>query len=114
VIAYYSLAAGAIEYQQAPERMSKGLAKHPVPILLMARFAVDKNYHGKGLGSALLKDAIMRYLNVCNEIGARAFVVHAKDEQTKAFYERFGMTTFPNNSSHLYYLKKDIQKTLGL
>ena len=114
VIAYYSLAAGAIEHEKAPDRMSKGLARHPIPILLMARLAVDKTFQGQQLASALIKDALKRYLNVCGEIGARAFVVHAKDDDAKGLYEHFGMTPFTNNPLHLYYLKKDIDKALGL
>ena len=114
VIAYYSLAAGAIEHEQAPRRMSKGLARHPIPILLMARLAVDKSYQGQKLASGLIKDALKRYLNVCREIGARAFVVHAKDDDARGLYEHFGMTPFSDNSLHLYYLKKDIEKSLDL
>src|SRR2546421_13117464 len=64
VIGYYSLAASAVLYDQAPTRMAKGLARHPIPVVLMARFAVDLNYQGKGIGSALFKDAILRTLNV--------------------------------------------------
>src|SRR5438874_8716590 len=58
VVGYYSLAASAVLHDQAPPRMAKGLARHPIPVVLMARFAVDLAYQGGGLGSALFKDAI--------------------------------------------------------
>lgn len=112
VVGYYSLAASAVLFEDAPERMVKGLARHPIPVVLMARFAVDSSYQGRGLGSALFKDAIKRTLHVSKDIGARAFVVHAKDEAAKSLYEHFEMSPFMNNPFHLYLLMKDIERTL--
>ena len=94
--------------------MKKGLARHPIPTLLMARFAVDRAYQGQGIGSGLFKDAIKRCLNVSREAAVKALVVHAKDEDAKAPYEHFEMQPFPNNPFHLFLLMKDIQRTLGL
>ncbi len=112
VVGYYSLAVSAIKYDEAPERMTKGLARHPVPILLMARFAVDKDFQGKGIGKGLFKDAIARCLNISQQAAVRAFMVHAKDEEARELYLRFGMQECPENSFHLYYLMKDIERTL--
>lgn len=112
VAGYYSLAASAVLFGDAPDRMTKGLARHPVPVILMARFAVDLGYQGQGLGGALFKDAITRTLSVSNEIAARAFVVHAKDEQARALYEHFDMRPFLGNPYHLYLLMKDIEALL--
>jgi GNAT superfamily N-acetyltransferase len=112
VVGYYSLAVSAVLYEEAPERMAKGLARHPIPILLMARFAVDKNYQGQGIGSGLFKDAIKRCLNVSKEASVRAFMVHAKDEEAKSLYQRYGMLESPANPFHLYFLMKDIEKFL--
>jgi GNAT superfamily N-acetyltransferase len=109
VVGYYSLAVSGIIYDHAPPRMAKGLARHPVPILLMARFAVDKNYHGLGIGAGLFKDALKRCLGVSREAGVRAFMVHAKDEEAKGFYLRYGMLECPHNPFHLYFLMKDIE-----
>ena len=110
VIGYYSLTVGSIIYDEAPERMAKGLAKHPIPVLLMARFAVDKSYQGQGVGKGLFKDALKRCLAVSKEAGVRAFMVHAKDEQAKNLYLRFGMTECPTNKLHLYFLMKDVER----
>ncbi len=57
VLGYYSLAAGSVSHDEATERVKKGLARHPIPVILLARLAVDVSIHGKGVGSALLKDA---------------------------------------------------------
>ncbi len=110
VIGYYSLAVGSILYDDAPERMAKGLAKHPIPILLMARFAVDKNYQGQGIGKGLFKDALKRCLNVSKDAGVRAFMTHAKDDEAKSLYLRFGMVECPTNDLHLYFLMKDVER----
>jgi GNAT superfamily N-acetyltransferase len=60
VVAYYSLCAASIEKANAPERIAKGLPSHPIPVVLLARLAVDREFQGKGLGAALLKDAFLR------------------------------------------------------
>ena len=59
VLAYYSLAAGAVEHADAPHRIGKGLARHPVPVMLIAGLAVDLTWQGRGLGKALVKDALL-------------------------------------------------------
>lgn len=78
VAGYYTLVVGQVEYSDAPERLTKGLAHHPVPIMLLARLAVATSWQGKGLGSGLLKDALLRTLQAADIAGIRAFGVHAK------------------------------------
>jgi len=114
VVGYYTIAPGSVRKEQAPERIGKGLANHPVPIILLARLAVDKTCRGVGLGKALLRDALGRMLAAANSIGGRAILVHAKDEEARAFYAHFGFTSGPVDPLHLYLLIKDIKKTLGL
>jgi GNAT superfamily N-acetyltransferase len=113
VVGYYALAAGSVEPEQAPERIKKGLARHPVPVILLARLAVDRHEQGKGLGAALLKDALIRAAAAADEIGVRAVLVHAKDEDARAFYERFDFEPSPTDPLHLYLLMKDLKKTIG-
>jgi GNAT superfamily N-acetyltransferase len=108
VVGYYSLAAGAVEHENATERVKKGLARYPIPVFLLARLAVDKPEQGKGLGAALLKNALLRAEKAADEIGARAILVHAKDERAKGFYERFGFEPSPTDPLHLYLLMKDV------
>lgn len=114
VVGYYTLAAGSITKKDAPERMGKGLSNHPIPLIILARLAVDKNEQGTGLGKGLLCDALLRTASAADVIGARALVVHAKDNQAKSFYEHFGFEPSPIDPFHLYLLLKDIKKTLGI
>ena len=113
VIGYYSLAVGQIEYNDAPERLRKGLARHPVPIMLLARLAVDKNWQKKGVGRALLRDAVLRTMQAADIAGIRALAVHAKDEQARRYYEQFDFAASPADPLHLLVLLKDIRRRMG-
>ena len=66
VIGFYTLVVGEVAYEEAPDRLVKGLARHPVPIMLLARLAVDKNWQGKKVGAGLLKDAMLRTLQAAD------------------------------------------------
>jgi GNAT superfamily N-acetyltransferase len=109
VVGYYTLAAGSVESNSAPPRVTKGLGKYPVPIILLARLAVDLKEKGKGLGSALLKDALLRALQTSEQVGCRAVLVHAKDAAVQAFYRKFGFEPSPSHEAHLFLLMKDIE-----
>jgi GNAT superfamily N-acetyltransferase len=114
VVGYHTLAVGEIVYSDAPERLKKGLARHPIPIMLLARLAVDKRWHGQGIGKDLLRDAMLRTLQASDIAGIRAFVVHAKDEKARRFYEHFDFMPSPTDSMHLFLLLKDVRAALGL
>jgi GNAT superfamily N-acetyltransferase len=109
VVGYYTLVVGQVAYDDAPQRLTKGMARLPVPIMLLARLAVATNWQGKGLGSGLLKDAMLRTLRAAEIAGIRAFAVHAKDDGARAFYERFGFLASPSDPHHLFRLMKDIR-----
>ena len=113
VMGYYSLAVGQIEYGDVPERLRKGLARHPVPIMLLARLAVDKNWQKKGVGRALLRDAVLRTMQAAEIAGIRALAVHAKDEQARRYYEQFDFAASPADPLHLLVLLKDIRRRVG-
>lgn len=113
VVAYYSLAPAAVQVEDAPSRVSKGQSRQPVPAILMARFAVDASQQGRGLGKAMLYDAMLRALDGSEIIGGRVFLVHAKDEDARAFYLKFGMEPSPTNPLHLFLLFKDIRQSFG-
>lgn len=113
MVGYYALAAGSVEHEQTPERVTKGLAKHPILVILLARLAVDRREWGRGLGAALLKDALIRAAAAAEEIGVRAVLVHAKDDDARAFYERFEFEPSPTDPLHLFLLMKDIKKATG-
>jgi GNAT superfamily N-acetyltransferase len=112
VAGYYTLVVGEVEYESAHERMTKGLARHPVPIMLLARLAIATSWQGRGLGSGLLKDAMQRTVQAAEIAGIRAFAVHGKDDNARAFYEHFGFTPLPSDPYHLFRLLKDIRSGL--
>jgi GNAT superfamily N-acetyltransferase len=113
VYGYYSLAAGSVAHSEATERAKKGLARHPIPVILPVRLAVDISLQGKGLGSALLKDALLRTAQAANTIGARALLVHAKDDSAKGFYEHFDFEPSPSDPYHLLLIMKDLRRIVG-
>jgi GNAT superfamily N-acetyltransferase len=109
VCGYYSLAVGQVEYDDAPLRLAKVLARHPIPIMLLARQAIASEWQGKGLGAGLLKDAMLRTLQAAEIAGIRAFAVHAKDDLARAFYEHFDFIPSPSDPHHLFRLLKDLR-----
>jgi GNAT superfamily N-acetyltransferase len=110
---YFTLAAGSANREETPPRVARGLARHPIPIILLARLAVDRGEQGKGVGAGLLKDALARAAQASELIGCRAVLVHAKDQGAKAFYQRFGFEPSPIDELHLYLLMKDIKASLS-
>lgn len=112
VVGFYSLCAASVEYEQTPERIRKGLARHEVPLVLLARLAVDSSCQGMGLGASLLQDAFGRFLAAQENIGARALWAHAKDDEAKAFYEKWGFISTEGLPLHLYILTKHVKASL--
>jgi len=109
-IGYYSLAVGAVAHAEAPPRVTKGLARHPVPVMLLARLAVDRAARGQGLGAILLHDALRRTLQAADIVGIRAVIVHAKGDDAKRFYEHFDFDLSPTDAYYLFLLIKDLQR----
>ena len=112
VAGYYALAAGSIHKHETPERVAKGLANHPVGVVLLARLAIDNSDQGKGLGKALLFDALRRIEEAADIVGVRAVMVHAIDENARKFYEYFDFDPSPVDPFQLMLLLKDILKAL--
>lgn len=109
VIGFYTLVVGEVAHAEAPERLVKGLARHPVPIMLLARLAVARDWQGKGIGAGLLRDAVLRTLQAADIAGIRALAVHAKDDAARAFYRRFDFVESPTDPLHLFALIKDLR-----
>ena len=113
MVGYHSLTVGEVEHAVASPRLKKGLARHPVPIMVLARLAVATSWQGPGLGSRLLKDAMNRTIQASEIAGIRAFRVHALDDDARKFYEQFGFAPSPTDALHLYLLLKDVERILG-
>lgn len=113
VVAYYSLAVGSVAPAAASERAIKGLAQHPVPVMILARLAVDRRHQKKGLGKALLKDALLRTLQAADIAGIRCLLVHAKDEAARQWYLNFDFEPSPGDPYQLMLLLKDLKALLA-
>lgn len=114
VVGYYSLAYGSVTLEEAPQSVKSGLARHPIPVILLARLAVDMAERGRGIGAALLKDALLRTLQAAEIAGLRAMIVHAKDDAAKSFYEKFGFQPSPIDAFHLFLKVSDIMASRSL
>jgi len=112
VVGYHALAAAGVEREAATARVLKGMPRYPVPVVLLARLAVDVSVARRGLGAWLLRDAMTRTLAASRTIGVRAMLVHAIDEDARAFYIRHGLKPSPTDPLHLMILIKDIATAL--
>ena len=108
VVGYYSLAVGAVAHAAATERVRKAMPRYPISVMILARLAVNARHAGQGLGKALLKDALLRTAQAADIAGIRALLVHAKDNDAKAFYEHFNFEPSPTDPYHLFLLMKDL------
>jgi len=112
VVGYYALTVGQVEHGSATERMLKGQPKEsPVPVLVLARLAVDSRHQGKGIGWSLLQDALLRCLAVAETVGVRAVVAHAK-EKANGFYDKWSFDASPSDPLHRILLIKDLKKLI--
>lgn len=112
VIGYFSLSYGSVEHASSPPRVSQGLGRYPIPVLVITRLAVDKSYQKRGVGKSLLKHSLLKAVAASEVAGLRAVVVHAKDDQAKEFYKKYGFEASPFDAMHLFLLMKDLQKCL--
>lgn len=109
IVGFHTLVLGDVAQREAPERLANGLPCYPVPIMLLARLAVDKTWQGKGLGAALVADAIRRTLQVADIAGVRALLMHAKNASATTFYTHLGFEPFPGEPLVLYRMLKDLR-----
>jgi len=113
VVGFYSLAVGSVEPAAAAPRVIKGIPQHPVPVMILARLAIDLRQQGVGLGKALLKDALLRTAQAADIAGIRALLVHAKDESARQWYLNWEFEPSPSDPFHLFLLMKDLKAILA-
>jgi GNAT superfamily N-acetyltransferase len=109
VVGYYALAAASVEPEAATARVRKGEPRRPVPVVLLARLAVDRRHQNRGVGRSLLQDAVLRCLRAAESVGVRAMLVHAKHDEARAWYEKYGFEPSPTDPLHLMILIKDLR-----
>ena len=109
---YYTLAFGAVRPDDAPDEIRSGLPRYDIPVMLLARLAVDIREKGMGLGRALLRDALLRTVQAADIAGLRAFLVHTKHDEARTYYKQFGFIDSPTNELHLMLSITDIRANL--
>jgi len=112
VAGYYSLAVGAAAHARSPGRVKRNMPD-PIPVMILARLAVDKSFQGQGVGAGLLRDAIFRTVQAGEIAGIRALLVHAISERAKRFYEGYGFIPSPMDPLTLMITLAEAQKLLG-
>jgi predicted N-acetyltransferase YhbS len=111
IAGYYSIAAGSVDHDSVTGRLRRNMPR-PIPAVVLGRLAVDERYQGHGLGSSLVRDAVVRSVAAAAQIGIRAMLVHALNEKAAEFYERLGFTRFPSDSLTCAVPIKDLRRTL--
>lgn len=111
VAGYYALASGAVERTQVTSNIARNMP-NPIPVIILARLAIDSNFKGLSLGKGLLKDALLRCVNVASQIGVKAVLVHALDKEAIAFYKKFGFGQMPKQENTLMISISNIEKIL--
>ena len=111
VVGYYALATGAVAQQLATGRVRRNMPE-PIPVMVIGRLAVDREHQGMGLGSALLKDALLRTLNAASIVGIRAVLLHAISDGAKRFYEKAGFAASPVDPMTMMITIAEVEKAL--
>jgi GNAT superfamily N-acetyltransferase len=106
VVGYYALASGAVSRTEVSGKFRRNMPD-PIPVILLSRLAIDRKHQGRGLGENLLRDAIARCVQVAEQIGVRAILVHAIDDEARSFYARYQFEPSPTDPLHLVLLIKD-------
>jgi GNAT superfamily N-acetyltransferase len=112
VVGYYCLSTGAEKRESAPSKIRRNIPD-PIPMIVLGRLAVHIDYHGKGIGDGLLKDALTRAAQVSKIVGSRAVLVHAIDQDAAVFYVRYGFVEFPQGSRSLFLPTETIIRILA-
>jgi GNAT superfamily N-acetyltransferase len=113
VYGYYTLATGAIPTTHLPPKVARKLLRHPVPVVLLGRLAVDQAAQGKRLGEYLLTDALRVSLGLSEAVGLFAVEVDAIDDQARRFYEKYGFAPLTDSEHHLYLPIRTIEQMMG-
>jgi GNAT superfamily N-acetyltransferase len=103
IVGYYSLAYGSAAQTNVPSALTKGIGNYPIPLMILARLAVDIHSKGQGLGKALLKNAVLRSLQGAEIAGLKSLFVQAKDNDAVQFYAKHGFIPSPNDPLHLFF-----------
>ena len=112
VVGYYALASSAVAPAAASGRFRRNMPD-PIPVVVLGRLAVARSHQGQGLGRALFQDAARRVIHAAEAIGIRGLLVHALNEEAKAFYLRLGLDESPLEPMTLMVTIAELRAALG-
>jgi GNAT superfamily N-acetyltransferase len=114
VVGYYALAAGSIEHAEAPPRLTKGVGRYPVPVVILTRLGVDVGEQGRGVGSALVRDAFFQVAAIGDRVGVCALLIHAETPEAATLYKGIdpGFEPSPTDLLHVALLIKDLRRAI--
>jgi GNAT superfamily N-acetyltransferase len=114
VVGYFALAAGSVERPKAPGRVTQGAGRHHIPVILLARLGVDLGEQRRGLGTALMREVLLRTSEAADTVGARALLIHAESDAARSFYQHLAeFEPSPTDPLHLFLLMRDLRATIG-
>lgn len=113
VTGFYCLSAASIEFSQLPPGSDKHIPRYPVPVARIGQLGVDKSFHGSGLGSRLLVNALYRIAAISKELAVRAVIVDAINNEVRDFYLHFGFISLPNHKTTLFLPIETILELFG-
>jgi GNAT superfamily N-acetyltransferase len=111
VVGYYALATGSVNQAESTGRVRRGMPD-PIPVMILGRLAIDREFQRAKLGPALLRDALLRTLQVSSIVGIRAVLLHTISEEAKQFYLRHGFVESPLNPMTIMIKLSDIERAL--
>jgi GNAT superfamily N-acetyltransferase len=114
VVGYYALSAGSIEPENAPARVAAGTGRYAIPVVVLTRLGVNVSEQGRGLGTALVRDAFLQVAAIATRVGVRALMIHAGSPEAGEFYLRHdrSFVSVPDHPLHLCLLMKDLRKAI--
>jgi hypothetical protein len=112
VVAYYSLATGAIARELAPGAIRRNMPEQ-IPLIVVGRLAVDVRHQKASLGRAMLRDAMLRALTVSREVAVKALLVHLTSAEAAEFYWRYDFVISPIDPMALLLPMATIAQALG-
>lgn len=110
--AYVALASGAVAVAASPGRFRRNMPD-PIPVVVLARLAVDRGVQGKGLARALLADAFERVTRASEQVGVRGILVHAISAKARAFYLHMGFDPSPLDPATLMVRLSDLREVMA-
>jgi GNAT superfamily N-acetyltransferase len=113
VVGFYALTTGSVLHADAPRRLTQGSGAYDIPVILLTRLGVDLSEQGAGLGRALVKNAFQRVERISREVGVKALLIHAENDEALGFYDRIAnFDPSPSDPMHLLLLMKDLRKAM--